>query len=183
MSVEHPIDGSAAPAKVLGDIIVRALRDQRMLDPMNASGEAIARVLCEFAVERGRAARLWPDCVSLPDGVGDCEARNTFERIAKISCERAYREGRLTHGHVFEEETAEVLNARSEPALREELVQVAAKCLSWVLDLDRRAAARAANTTTTEETTNGEEARRREPEEAAAAAAGGADGGGEVGEG
>ncbi len=60
--------------------------------------------------------------------------------MARNACNRAHREGRLTHAHVFEEEACEVLNAQTPEDLRKELVQVGAMCLKWVLDIDGRAA-------------------------------------------
>ncbi len=95
-------------------------------------------VHAEIEAELARALAKYPDCASLPNGTG-ASGYKTFERIAKQSCERAYREGRCTHAHIFEEEVAEVL-AQDDPAeIRKELVQVAAMAVKWIRDIDRKA--------------------------------------------
>jgi len=94
----------------------------------------------EIEAELARALAKYPDCARLPDGTGGA-GRRTYETIARNACERAYREGRITHAHIFEEEAAEVLAEEDPVKLRKELVQVAAMCLKWVRDLDGRAAA------------------------------------------
>lgn len=93
----------------------------------------------EIFAELDRAISLWPDSVKLPDGTGG-GGRKTWEAIAKASCDRAHREGRLTHTHVFDEETAEVMAAETPEELRQELVQVGAMVVKWLLDLDSRRA-------------------------------------------
>lgn len=87
--------------------------------------------------ERVRQISKWADCEHLPDGTGGA-GRPTYETIAKNACNRAYREGRLTHAHVFEEECAEVLAAEDPAAIRGELVQVMAVCAKWIADIDSR---------------------------------------------
>jgi hypothetical protein len=94
-----------------------------------------AKVLCEVL-----AIALYPDSVSLPDGTGLTGIRQHAEDIARHACERAHREGHLTHAHILEEEVAEALNERDPANLRVELVQVAAMAVKWILDLDRKAA-------------------------------------------
>ncbi len=96
------------------------------------------RIFDEIESELARAVAKYPDCERLPDGTGDCNARITYRAIAQNACDRAYREGRLTHAHVLEEEIAEVM-AESDPvALRKELIQSAAMILKWLRDLDGR---------------------------------------------
>lgn len=80
---------------------------------------------------------LHPDCEHLPDGTGGA-GRNTYTTIARNACDRAEREARLTHAHVFEEEAAEVLSETDTAKLRTELIQVAAVCLKWIEDIDGR---------------------------------------------
>lgn len=91
----------------------------------------------EIETELARALAKYPDCASLPDGTGGA-GRKTYETIARNACDRAYREGRLTHAHVFEEETSEVLAAEDPTSLRKELVQVGAMIVKWVRDIDRK---------------------------------------------
>lgn len=87
--------------------------------------------------ERDRQDRLHPGTSQIPDGTGG-GGRKTWETIARISYERAKREGRLTHAHVFDEETAEVLAETDPVKLRTELVQVAAVAVKWIEEIDRR---------------------------------------------
>ena len=94
-------------------------------------------ILAEMFVELVRARRLYPDSMSMPNGTGG-GGRRTWEAIARNSCERADREGRLTHAHVFDEEASEVLAADTDAELRKELVQVGAVCLKWIADIDAR---------------------------------------------
>jgi hypothetical protein len=96
-------------------------------------------VLLEFSRELDDAAAKYPDCVSLPDGTGGSGYR-TYRDLAKLACDRAYREGRLTHLHVLEEEVWEALAEDNPEKLRAELVQVGAMALKWIEDLDRRRA-------------------------------------------
>lgn len=94
-------------------------------------------IIDEIEAERARQRAKYPDCESLPDGTGG-GGYETWRTIAQNSCDRAYREGRITHAYIFEEEVQEVL-AETDPAkLRVELVQVAALCFKWISDLDRR---------------------------------------------
>lgn len=91
----------------------------------------------EIDAERDRQDRLHPGTTQIPDGTGG-GGYDTRETIAKNACDRAHREGRLTHAHVFEEEAAEVLAATDPEKLRKELVQVAAVAVKWIEEIDRR---------------------------------------------
>jgi hypothetical protein len=98
----------------------------------------VAHILAEIAAEMDRAAELYPDCVSLPDGTGAGMYHHQLA-IARHACERAHREGRVTHRHILEEEFLEAM-CETEPArLRAELVQLAAMALKHIADIDRRA--------------------------------------------
>lgn len=77
----------------------------------------------------------------LPDSTDNPAARQTWETIARNSCDRAFREGRLTHSHILDEEVAEALTAAAKgdvKELRKELIQVAAMCAQWIEALDTR---------------------------------------------
>lgn len=102
---------------------------------------AVATCVADISRELARAAKRYPDCVRLPDGVATSHARETYRKMAQAWCDRAYREGILTHADVYEEEVAEVLDARSLAELRKELVQVGAMTLKWLLHVDERLAA------------------------------------------
>jgi hypothetical protein len=98
----------------------------------------VDRIAKDILDERLRQADKYPQSESgLPDGTGG-GARATWEAQSKAACDRAEREGRLTFAHIFEEEASEVLNATDPEKLRTELVQVAAICVKWAADLDRR---------------------------------------------
>lgn len=87
--------------------------------------------------ERDRQDCIHPGTTQIPDGTGG-GGRQTRETIARNACERAQREGLLTHAHVFEEETTEVLAETDPVKLRAELVQVAAVAVKWIEEIDRR---------------------------------------------
>lgn len=82
----------------------------------------------------------------LLDSTDNPAARETWETIARNSCDRAFREGRLTHSHILDEEVAEALTAAAKltegtgtmQELRKELIQVAAMCAQWIEALDTR---------------------------------------------
>lgn len=98
----------------------------------------VRRLIAEEALDEwARGQSLWPDTDAYPDGTGG-GGRETWRDIAKLGCDRAYREGRCTWAHVLDEECAEAL-AETDPAkLRAELIQVAAVALHWVANLDAR---------------------------------------------
>jgi hypothetical protein len=93
--------------------------------------------LLEFETEMDRAIEKYPDSVHLPNGTGG-QNRKALEMLARMSCDRAYAEGKLTHSHILDEEACEVLAAENDDDVRKELVQVGAMCLKWILDIDSR---------------------------------------------
>src|SRR5712675_2039118 len=97
------------------------------------------QIAAEALDEWARAADLYPETDSFPDGTGG-GGRQTWETIAKIACDRATRENRCTWAHVLDEETAEALAETDPVKLRAELIQVAAVALHWVWNLDKRKA-------------------------------------------
>jgi hypothetical protein len=107
---------------------------------MSTIKPATARVLAEISAERDRAAELYPDCQQLPDGTGLTGATKHALNIARHACERAHREGRLTHRHILEEEFWEVMDESDREKLRKELVQVGGRVLAWIEDIDRQLA-------------------------------------------
>lgn len=62
------------------------------------------------------------------------------EGEAKLSCEWEASRKQQTWGTIAVEELAEIVGASSEKHRREELVQLAAVCVSWIECIDRRAA-------------------------------------------
>jgi hypothetical protein len=105
------------------------------------SPEPALAIFWDVLRERAEQRRKWADCERLPDGTGG-PARDIYERLAKMTCDLAYQQGRITHAHVFEEEAAEVLAATDEEALDQELTQVMAVCVKWKEDLAERRASR-----------------------------------------
>jgi hypothetical protein len=91
----------------------------------------------EIDSERDRQDRLHPGTSRIPDGTG-AGRWHAFELDARFEYERAKAEGRLTHAHVLAEEFAEVMAEKDPVALRKELVEVAACCVKWCEEIDRR---------------------------------------------
>jgi len=100
-----------------------------------------AEIVRDIVAELDRAKGLHPNSMRLPDGVATSHSRETYRKMAQSWCDRADREGILTHADVFEEEVAEALDARSLADLRKELVQCGAMVLKWLLHIDEWLAA------------------------------------------
>jgi hypothetical protein len=121
--------------------------DKVFAEYLRVPEQAVARVRRSQSIldavldERRRAEKIHPGTDDMPDGTGG-GGRQTWERIAKIHCDRAAREGTLTFADVLDEEASEALAETDPLKLREELVQVMAVCLRWVDRLDREAAAK-----------------------------------------
>jgi hypothetical protein len=101
----------------------------------------IAQLVAAIEAERARADALHPGTSDLPDSSDNPNGCETWERIAKLSCDRAQKEGRLTFAHVLAEEAAECATAAAKgdvATLRKELVEVAAVCFKWICAIDRR---------------------------------------------
>ena len=69
--------------------------------------------------------------------------RNKFygicsEEEARERCEGNHLHKSITWSHIFIEEVAEVVNSKDERDRREELIQVAAVCIAWLEDIDRK---------------------------------------------
>lgn len=100
-----------------------------------------SQVLAEVAAERIRQDKLFPLELVLPYITEPAGGRKTWETIARNSCDRAQREGRLTHDHIIDEETSEVLAATSRADKRKEAIQAAACLVKLVEQIDREIAA------------------------------------------
>lgn len=59
------------------------------------------------------------------------------ELRAKLNCDDAVKDKRLTWAHIAVEELAEAVSARNEDTRREELVQLAAVVVAWIDCIDR----------------------------------------------
>ena len=62
------------------------------------------------------------------------------ERAQRAACERASREGKMSHMAIILEELAEVVHAKDAAAMREELVQTAACLVKAIEAVDYQAA-------------------------------------------
>lgn len=59
------------------------------------------------------------------------------ESRAKQKCDIASNRKGITWGHIAVEELSEVISAFNSKARREELIQLAAVCISWIDSIDR----------------------------------------------
>ena len=102
-------------------------------------------VLEEIAAERVRQDNKWGEQRTTPDGTGPrmpVAGRLCYEseaaEDARLSCQRAARDGDVTWRHILREEVYEAF-AEADPAkLREELIQVSAVAVAWIQAIDRR---------------------------------------------
>lgn len=96
--------------------------------------------ICNRDVIRERWAQLkkWGR-QSLPDGTG-YEGADWGAIAGRVDCNMAFGRGEGTWRHVLAEEFYEALAETEYGPLRAELVQIAAVAISWVEDLDARAA-------------------------------------------
>jgi hypothetical protein len=69
------------------------------------------------------------------DGTGG-GGRRTWLELARNSCDRAAREGRVTFAHALDAASAEVLAETTD--IRKSLVRLAALCVKWIETIDRR---------------------------------------------
>lgn len=100
------------------------------------------RFCAELLVERKRQEEKHGEtCFEIPDSTDNVRARETYETIARNSCNRAFKEGRLTNAHILDEEASEALTAAAKgdvEGLKKELVQTAAVCLAWLEAIEKR---------------------------------------------
>jgi hypothetical protein len=73
-----------------------------------------------------------------PDGTEASEAAGWQREWDKSVCQEAAKYGGLTWRHILQEEVSEAFAEEEWSKLREELIQVAAVCLSWLEDGDSR---------------------------------------------
>ena len=94
------------------------------------------KVLMEVLSERARQHKLW-GVQNHKDGTGlqtDIEIAEAYKNI----CNAHAKAGTVTWRDILQEEFSEALAERNPPALREELIQVAAVATAWVEAIDRR---------------------------------------------
>lgn len=97
---------------------------------------ACCLVLREVFAERRRQTKKWGP-QPLPDGC-NLPGDEVMEVAAKAICESAMAEGRNTHRITFQEEWAEVCNAKTPADRRKELLQGAALLVKWIEQIDER---------------------------------------------
>ena len=81
---------------------------------------------------------LETEAYSLPDGTWNGAGRRTWANIAQISYDRALREDKLTHTHIFDQLTAEVMATTDPKELRALLMRVITASSIWIHDIDTR---------------------------------------------
>jgi len=112
--------------------------------------QAKANLLRDIVLERGNQINKWgdrshPSAPWYRDGIDENSASverqiaGSMHRAAKMDCARAYHAGMLTWWHIAWEELSEALDADSERERRAELVQLAAVCVAWIEDIDKKA--------------------------------------------
>jgi len=89
--------------------------------------------------ERKRQEAKWGE-QNHPDGTDTERWTKAAANNARILCDRAAKEGKLTFRHILTEETAEAFAEVDADKLRAELVQVAAVAVCWIESIDRRKA-------------------------------------------
>lgn len=108
-------------------------------------------MLDDIAAEVGRQRELWGES-SHPNGTGPdtvplyraCHILNDDSDAVELQKEFKHRtgymlaHGKLTWTDILLEEVFEALSEDDEDKLKEELVQIAAVCVSWVKDINRR---------------------------------------------
>lgn len=94
-----------------------------------------AAVLNDVEDERDRQVARFGE-QSHPDGTDECFS--VMADIARQAADSADRAGCLTWLDILREETEEAAAETDPDKLRAELVQVAAVCVAWIEDLDRR---------------------------------------------
>lgn len=100
-------------------------------------GRRRLHIFGEIVTERQRQNVLFPNELTLPYVLEPSGGRKTWETIARHACDRAQREGRLTHDHILDEETAECLAAETRADKRKEAVQAAASFVKLIEQIDR----------------------------------------------
>ncbi len=103
-------------------------------------------VLLEVERERKRQFQQYGTNEDLEDGTGGAWAWPVSEATANVLEERfrvdydkhEARNGRPTWMHLVREEVAEAFQETTAERLREELIQVAALCVSWIEKIDTR---------------------------------------------
>ena len=116
--------------------------------PLDDRGRCVTEnVLMDVEEERSRQFHRYGTNEDLEDGTGGAWARPVSESSAEV-LEKLFRadyeeheaqHGRPTWVHLVREELAEAFQETDHTRLREELLQVAALCVSWIEKLDTRA--------------------------------------------
>lgn len=93
----------------------------------------------EILAERSRQDAKFGADREQPDGTGDGRATVYVEAMQKI-VGRSMEDGSISWAAILLEEVSEALAEKpGSPNLRTELVQIAAVCVAWVENIDRRA--------------------------------------------
>lgn len=106
------------------------------MEPGSIADRIRNQIFADIVAERARQDEKFPNELVLPYDLTPSGGRETWMKLAQLACDRAQREGRLTHNHIIDEESAELLNARTREELRTEAIQTAACCVKLVEQLD-----------------------------------------------
>lgn len=90
------------------------------------------RVLADVAIERERQSTLFPGQESADKPDGTSEEYKALADKARDACEALHQAGEGTWFSILAEEFWEAAAEKDWPALRKELVQVAAVAVKWV---------------------------------------------------
>lgn len=111
-----------------------ARREAEPADLIAEPGELATVALRQIAAERLLQDAKWGE-QNHPDGTG---GNKVTADLARLVCQQAAADGRLTWRQVLDEEVQEAFAERDPARLRAELVQVAAVAVAWVESIDRR---------------------------------------------
>ena len=105
----------------------------------------------EILLERHQQDLKWgvQDHPSISDKISKGPNSNVMDKIcryygiptqdkAQYDVEKAAKEGNLSWSHIAVEELSEVISATSEEHRRHELIQLAAVCIAWCENIDRK---------------------------------------------
>lgn len=96
----------------------------------------ISDVLKEVYLERLKQNEKWGE-QNHPNGTGELKFRVLAE-IRRQDCDAAHKKGIGTWTDILREEVYEALAESNPIKLREELIQCAAVCVSWIEAIDRK---------------------------------------------
>lgn len=98
--------------------------------------QAMIETVEEVRGERYHQQYKWGE-QNWPDGTGD-ELAIVEAEVAKMRCELAFKDGKLTYRHILDEEVCEAFAETDPEKIYAELIQVAAVAVAWAEAIKRR---------------------------------------------